>query len=360
MAMSIIYVIVLWLCWTMDNKMYEMDKLKQKDRNFFVSFHFLFVIFHTMIYALRDRTVGADTASYLITFSKAHYRSYESYFAEADRSHEYLFQIITKFISDLTGSQIIYLGFFGALFAFCIGYVIAKNSENYFVSYVTFIALYMNFAIAGMRQVAAMSVLLISYTFIKSRKLIPFLLCVAVAYFFHNTSIIFVAAYFIAPLKPGKKYIVYLGVCIVMAYFLPGVSETILYDGIGWDKLEAYETYEATISSAGLIIKICILAFNLFYYKQTVGANEYNKYLYNFSVVGTGLQAFTVVMSQAFRMSMYFSIFDIILLANVLSSISNNSKTGSKGRIIITMCIVALILFYYFFVSGVVQYKMSI
>lgn len=359
--MALVYLVLLGVCYLFDYSVDRKYKIRQRDRKIYLTFQLVFIIFFALLMAFRDETVGPDTKSYLDAFKMSKYKTYENIFKldENARSKEYLFYALTKFIAGFTDRQIIFFGIFGSIFSFSYGFAVYRYSENYLISYIALLTLYITFIISGMRQVAAMSVLMFSFKYIKERKLLPFLICIFTAYYFHNTSIIFVIAYPIANLKFSKVHIIFLIICSVMAYFLPGVSNKILYEWLAWDKLEVYETYEAQISSSGFIIKLCMLAFTLFHYKDTVKKNPDNIILYNMSVMGTGLQAFTVVMSQAFRMSMYFSIFDTILLANVIQELSMDGEMKKRNKIMLYVGVIGILLFYYFFVAGALKYKMS-
>lgn len=360
--MAVAYLALLILTYVLDSNVNKKYRLKQKNRKLFLTFQMIFIVFLTLVLAFRDETVGADTRSYLSSFVNARYRTYDSIFNfdKDANSHEYLFYALTKFIASITENQIIFFGVYGLMFSVTYGYVVHRYSDNYMISYIVLLALYMSFIITGMRQVAAMSMLMISFVFVQKRKLIPFLICIAIAYYFHNTSIIFILSYPVAKLQFSRWHIIFLLFCTIMAYLLPNISTVILYDWLSWDKLENYETYEPQLSSSGFIIKLCILMFSLCYYKNTIKKNTNNIILYNMSVIGTGLQAFTVVMSQAFRMSMYFSIFDTILLSNVIQGLSADNKINQRNKIIIYVSVISVLLIYYFFVAGVIDYKLSI
>ncbi len=360
MALAITYLLFVFICYLMDNNTNQKYNLIQRDRKLYLTFHFLFIIFFTLVFALRAESVGSDTQRYVVGFKTSPYRTYESIFNADGEKKEYLYLVLTKIIATYTDSIIVFFGVYGALFTFSYGNMVHKHSDNYFVSYIMLVAMYFSFIISGMRQLAAMSILLMSYGFIVRKKLVPFLLCVAVAYYFHNSAIIFLLAYPVAHMKWGKGQFVILAVCIIMAYLMPGVATKVVFEWLAWDRFETYEAHSATLTSSGFIIKIAILAFNLFHYKGTVEKNSENLKFYNLSIFGTSLQAFTVVMSQAFRMSMYFSIFDTILTANVLAALRTDTNFKAKNKAFVYIGVISLLIVYYLFISTPVDYKMSI
>ncbi len=360
MLMTWIYLASLALCYIVDNKMTRITKTEQRDRHFLITSQFLFVIYFGLMIGFRDLSVGADTQGYVEAFEQMKYKTFAAIFDSDGRSKEYLFEAIAKIIYMWTGNRFVYTTFFAMAFSMAYGYTVHKLSDNYFISYVVLLVLYMSFIISGMRQVAAMSILLLSYPLIKKRKLIPFLFCVALAYFFHNTSVIFVIAYFMANKKMGWLQISIIAAALILTYALPGVTKNFLYETIAWEKLEIYESYERTVNVSGFIIKMCIFAFNLYHYKAVVKKNENNLFLYNMAALGVALEAFTVIMSQAFRMSMYFSIFDTILLANVVQDFETNKQNKYSEKILTFVLVVGLLAIYYFIISQPLVYKMGI
>ena len=359
MTLAIVYLLFVSVCYLMDNTNAKYN-LKQSDRKLYATFHLVFIIFFALVFALRAETVGADTRSYAFSFRLAPYRTYESIFDPDATRKEYLFHALTKLIATYTDNIIIYFGIFGTLFTFSYGYMVHKHSDNYLISYIMLVAMYFSFIISGMRQVAAMSILLMSYSFVEKKKLIPFLLCIAVAYYFHNTAIVFLLAYPVAHMKWGKGQFIILASCVIVAYLMPGLANKVVFEWLAWDRLESYETYEASLTSSGFIIKIAILAFNLFHYKGTIEKNGENLKLYNMSILGTALQAFTVVMSQAFRMSLYFSIFDTVLTANVLAALKTDTNFNVRNKALVYMGVLGLLIVYYLFISTPIDYKISI
>lgn len=360
MVMALVYLVLLAICYAIDKKSVSVIKIEQSKRHFWLTAQFIFVIYLGLMIGLRDLNVGSDTHTYVEMFENMKHKTFSDIFDPSDRSKEYLFGAITKIIYMWTESRFVFMTSFAMAFSLSYGYLVHKLSDNYFISYVVLLVLYMSFIISGMRQVAAMSILLLSYPFIKKRKFIPFLLCVALAYFFHNTSVIFVVAYFMANRKMGWLQISIIAVALILTYVLPGITTKFLYDTIAWEKLEIYQDYDATVNISGFIIKMCIFAFNLYHYKAVVKKNENNLFLYNMSALGVAFEAFTVIMSQAFRISMYFSIFDTILLANVVQDFETNKQNKYSEKILTFVLVVGLLAIYYFIISQPLVYKMGI
>lgn len=362
MSMTGAYFGLLALCWWLDTTTNNNLKMVQTRRNFFLTAHFIFAIYIGLMLGLRHEAVGPDTRSYIISFKEIKYTSFFEIFNADDRSKEYLFSAVSKLISMCTDNRFVFTTLFGMFFSLSYGYLVHKISDNYVISYAVLFFLYMNFVISGMRQVAAMSVLFLSYKFIKERRLIPFLLCIAVAYYFHNTSIIFVAAYFVNNKKMGPFQLLIIGAALFMTYILPSTTNKLLYNVIAWEKLAVYEVYDKkeSVNSTGFLIKLCLFIFNVFHYKQVVNKNKNNAFLYNMSAIGVAMEAFTVIMSQAFRMSMYFSIFDTILLANVLQGLDARGKRNYNNKMIAYIFTAAIFILYYFVISTPIVYRMGI
>lgn len=94
------------------------------------------------------------------------------------------------------------------------------------------------------RQALSNGLAIYSVRYIVDRKLIKFLLCIMIGYQFHESIIVFVLAYWIAPLKFDEKVIGWLVVFSIIGFYtgLNSVIEVIMkFMPVGQDKFEDYQ-----------------------------------------------------------------------------------------------------------------------
>lgn len=117
----------------------------------------------------------------------------------------------------------IFLVFYSAFCILSIKHFIDQNSDIGYLSFALFTALGMyTYSFYVLRQTLAICILLFSVSFIKKRKIIPFLLIVFAAFTVHRISIIFMPLYFVYNLKVTKKlYIIVTSAIVVLLFTAP-------------------------------------------------------------------------------------------------------------------------------------------
>jgi hypothetical protein len=308
-----------------------------------------------LIEALRNVTVGTDTRGYFQDFEIWRISDISSFFVGAKKDAG--LKIITKVIALFTNSNQIMLAVVGAFFAISISWFIYKYSKEPSVSFIALLSLgYVYFSMAGLKQIVAISVCLFSYKYIKEQRIISFLIFMVIAYLFHNTAIIFVPAYFLPKIKIGIKQIIAVVVAFILANNFQHYVRYFIFNVISWDRLSTFETRGTTNSIAGFIIQLSIMIFCLCFFKKVKSRDFEDVVLYNFSYIGLIIQPFSVIIGDVFRVSMYFSIFNIILIANAIASEKNISL-----RLILKMSVILIMLLYFFVFaydsSGVYPYQ---
>lgn len=296
-----------------------------------------------LISGLRHETVGNDTISYIEYFKQIKLLEWNSVFEQREPGFALLVKIITLF----SDNPNFFIATVAAIFTFSICFLIYKNSKDHFFSFILLVTLgIFYFSMAGLRQIIAMSILIFSVKFIQDRKILPFLTLVFIAYFFHNTAIIFILAYIISYFKIGLKYLIVFVGCMILAFYFQDSIKTILFNSISWDRLSDYENRDSNISLTGFYIQVGIATYCLTYYKKTIEQNTKNIIFYNLMYLGIIFQMFTPIIGEFFRLSIYFNIFNIILIPNVLMS-----KNQNEWRAIEYLFILSILLTYFIFSS---------
>lgn len=302
-------------------------------------------IFLCVIIGFRDKSIGVDTASYVKTFLHGiRQMSIHSVLG----SVEPLYALLSFTIRLFSDNYTVYLFVIALIFVVSVGVLVYRYSKSPVISYIALLSFgFVYFAMAGLRQTVAISILFLAYKYVRERKLIPFLLLCIVAYGFHNTAIIFLLAYPLANIKITWKHFATLGIGYFLMSWKSEYVKKFLFDVLKWERLEGYKTYESSINLSGFIIQIAIIIFGLFYYRRVVENDSKDLSLYNFAFIGAFFQILTPIIGEFFRISMYFNIFNILLIANTCKC-----SKAYELRNIITIGVVFVLIIYFVLFSG--------
>lgn len=147
------------------------------------------------------------------------------------------------------------------------------------------------------RQGLANAFAIYSIRYVIDRNLIKFLICLAIGYQFHESIIIFVLAYWIAPMKFDEKFIGWLVVFAIVGFYtgLNSIIEVIMqYMPIGADKFESYQSQlydQGDGVATGDFVKIISIISIILYNKYAVEDKLYC-YFRNLFVFGVLLYFF--------------------------------------------------------------------
>lgn len=314
---------------------------QKKDKYFCVSAGLLLYL----IVALRSISLGINDTSgvYLSTFYQALNSTWKQLFTFIlpDRVP---FLFLTKFITIFTKNYHVYLAILAVPYIFSVTKLINDYSRMKLLSFICFLSLYYFYSFFLLRQVLAMSFTIWSYKYIKEGNITKFILCVIVASLFHITALIFLLAYpFARKNKFGLKNYLYILVSLLISYyaapeiikligqFIPKLGSWI-YNGV-------YST-DKSVSMFGLFITVSILAFCHITRKR---GQENSDILYNLSTLGSIIFALSNVVAEFYRVSIYFSIFNVLLISETIPKL-----TIKNNRIILLIGIIIFLLLYLF------------
>ncbi|MBQ0099342.1 MAG: EpsG family protein, partial [Firmicutes bacterium] len=190
--------------------------------------YLIFFLFFILLFGLRHMTVAGDTISYVDIFLDK--REIEEGFLGvfSEEFSEPLYKLLMYVLELITNNYTIYLIVFSLPFCIGISSLVKEESEDYFLTTLILCALgILYFCMAGLRQAVAMGLCLISFKFIKRRKLIPFLICILFAYGFHNSSLVFILAYPLYRAKTNSFYLFFVAICFFLGNIKSGIIKRI-------------------------------------------------------------------------------------------------------------------------------------
>lgn len=328
---------------------YDFNNTKSRNQYIIVISVILF-----LISGLRNLHVGPDdTAIYYNSYLYNGHLTYSEVYLNAFKDPFY--SVFARFLYDIIGPHYtILLCVYASIFVFSICRLLIKNKvEDPLVSFVILLAMgFFAFSMTGIRQTLAMSFTVLSYPYLKDRKLIKFVALVLVAALFHKSALCFLILYPLTYVKLDWKLIImYIGiwVCVfVQKDFLLNKLLTSELDS----RLEIYsELGSRGLSVSGLIQLLLFLIFSLIYSKDIIKRDSSSVILFHMLSLSIIFQLFAGTIAEFFRVAMYFSVFLILLIPKVISIIPNASRN------LVRTCLIFLLLCYFLFMgSGKIPY----
>lgn len=325
---------------------------------------FTIMLFLLAIIGFRDVTVGADTLGYTKDFINYSHLSFSEMLEIAFTGKEPLYVIVSWLPSVLTNN---YTGFLliWALFPVCSLYKVFKaelqDSKDCMIAIIVFFLLgFFAFYVAGIRQTAALSLVLYAgakylklpdplsiKSVVKNTNYYKFVAVIGLAYLFHNSSILFLIVIPFLFIKVRRWYLL-----LVFGLFFIGkyvhISQMVFISKLFFDeRFAAYgTTYESSQNASALIMQ-CILFLICFAVKdKMIRNNIQNNFLLNMMFLGLVFQSFSGLLAEMARVSFYFSMFAMVLIPRALK------EYPTKYRDLIYCGFIIISIYYLFFLAG--------
>lgn len=200
------------------------------------------------------------------------------------------------------------------------------------------------------RQGLANGITLYSIRYILDKKLWKFLLCIVIAYQFHESSIVFILAYWIAKIKVSPLVLAW-AVCFSIVGSLLGLNSII--EGImevmpfGQDKFEAYESalYNTGVIAIGDVAKI-ITVLTIILFDSKANHDRFYCVFRNLFMVGVMLYFFLGKGIFGIRLPGYYLVFIGLVVSRMLYVFKG--KEALKSLIFTIFWTYSVLLFFWF------------
>lgn len=321
---------------------------------------YIFIVYGMLILvgALRNYTVGTDTAQYTSSYKIIKYISFSEY---SKLRFEFGFFALCKILNYISESPQILLIITSFIIYGTIGWFVYRNSQDIVMSSILFVTLnYYGIYLSAMRQAIAIALVLISLKYLYQRKYVRYVLGVIAASLFHQTAIIMLILILFRNMKFKTKYLyIIIGVAALSFCFANKLFELVakvfaIYES--YSKSGFFESnYFAALLNSLVSLVVLVTGILCGYLSQ----NE--DYSLNAFVMSISFIFYVISMKISIfsRATIYFSIFTILWLPNTVSTIKN-----SKQRVLIKYCILIFSLMYWIVIAkyrpewhGVVPYK---
>lgn len=217
-----------------------------------------------------------------------------------------------------------------------ISIILSKAIYDYsnitWMSFIQFLCILLYPTIYTLRQSFAIFIFLFSVKYIINRNFFKYLICIAIAFLFHKTSIVCLILYFIYPLKINLRNLLLFFLCTIA--IMISLSTVLSIIGLYINDVNAYILEDGDTSSIRqLIIPFLVLFSSLFFNRKDLNSERRDNQLFFWMViVNCGFSImyyFSTEFNQFYRLNYYFNLGTIFLIPNTLSTIKNKYTKNS-------------------------------
>lgn len=327
------------------NKLYP----KYKKTSYTVSAIVIIVL--SIFAGLRALTVGYDISVYgkYIFERAATYSSLTSYISTFQKN-EVLYYILNFIVSRFSDNIHVFLFVHQFIIAFII-HLIAyrekkKHNTNLALTIFCYLMFWFNSSLNIIRQSLAIIIILYSFKFIEEKKYLKYYLFLAVAFFFHKSSILMIFLPLMHHIYNKKNSFIHICITsflLIASFFF--LDEIFFALARFLPMLENYDKYVVlgftNLRTRYLIFKIIMLLAILFTYFCT-NNKEKNNSLVAFAAFDVVFYSFSGFVKFGYRISYFFLPFYIIFIPRIIANIQTK-----KYRLLYLTVIILLSIAYW-------------
>lgn len=302
-----------------------------------------------LILGLRHPLIGqGDTYNvYLSNFTDIYLGGISEAFSQ---DKDILFQIVTYSFGVIFGpNPNLYVFVFSFPYIYSVTRLIYLYSKMPMLSFIVFSSLHFyGFAFSGMRQINAMAILLLSYTFLKRKKYIRFFLCILIASLFHQVAIVFalvpIVQFIFERFKINKIFLFMFPILgLINSLFLKNwLSNFINLIASYEDRYAHMVDQNQTTNLTTFFIFLVILIFTFITLKNKVQDRDLFLLLLITSI-GTFFAPMTLIAREFGRVAYCFSIFNILLIPKAVSTV----RSGKLRFLVISFLVIIFTLYFF-------------
>ncbi len=314
---------------TLRKPVYEKESVTGK--NVPVLFFSCVLIYLVMI--LKASLTG-DYSRYADNFYDSVNRTIEFYW---ERKIDPGFYIFTKIIGEINYSSVFYFAVTSAIICISLFIFIRRYGDykRYAIYFYLTIGLFA-FTLAGLRQALAMAICLFAYEAARKKKLIRFLLLIALAYPFHKSALLFIPAFFIAQVPWKKKYhLIILAVYAVIGLFFTRVHSMVA-NWLGYD----YSIEQTGNGGIFLLILLLIGFLGIIYRKELFERYDDSVFFLNMHMAVILIWLLRMFTRTVERPALYYLYASIILMDRILSLKSENADKENTRKCLVLLSVV--------------------
>lgn len=294
-----------------------------------------------LVMALRHYSVGVDTKQYLYRYNNIIYPLNFSILG----MKEWGFHGIAAILKNSGVSNQGYIAIISLIIIVLYTRFYYKYSPNMFFSFYLHLTIGLfSLSLSGVMQAISVGIILIAFDYMIQDKPIHFIICVVVAYIFHNSAVFFLPVYFLRNIKIDRKkgFILLLSFCFALIMINPVMDIIKL---IVPNQYASYLSPENASSANPLVIIVAlgITTFCLFFMNEDDNLDTESYKLRSSLLIMSLINSFVNVLSFnasiISRIAFYFVPFNIILIPFIINRIRNK---GTKYMTFILFLFLAL------------------
>ena len=352
MILYIINILLILLAWTLSaSNIARHDSSEENERKKAKWTCIIGATNWILLSGLRAYYIGADTEGYYRSFQNANSvpwqtlwdRFFEKYFGGVDIPYKDVgYSIIEKLFRNITDNYTVWLIFIAVVFTVPMAIYIYKYSKNACVSWILYSTLFYSFfAITGHRQTIATAIVVWGgLELIRRRKLIPFLLLVAVGYTIHASVSCMIPFYWLSRIKvTQKKLWGYLAV-IVASFALRNQLLAFLQAIVGY---EGYKQYEGAAAGTFMFLLIAMVIYVVVFWERiSLSDNSVLNMTVNALMIAAFFSPLLLINPSMMRVVQYYSIFMLFIIPDL--SLVFDKKSQNLFLLIISSVMIILLL----------------
>lgn len=253
------------------------------------------------------------------------WKAYYNFYVRTTKDVEFAYASLNNFFSSLGLSYNVFLVITNLISVGLIAGFLYRHSYFYLIGLLLFYSnLYLYYNFSGMRQSLAIAFTCWSYTYVKSRKFLLFLLLVSLATLFHSSAFIFVVVYFIPRSRLTRGFVLSTIIGFIILYqVLDAVSQFLtIYTGNNADYyVNVIEKPDALLNlfMIGILVRSVPLILLVIFWKALSGCDTIihmlNIYLFGYAIY---LSTYMISPDVGVRLSSYFLIFEIAMVGRLI------------------------------------------
>ena len=287
----------------------------------------VFFILLTLLLALRSETLGRDLPNYRSMFESYSNLSFSTVFNPLFLSeNDWLYVALNLLFSKVSHSFQLFVSFVAVITILPIAFLYCQDRKHSAMQIAVFLSL-SNFIMffSGLRQSLAISVGVIAYHFVKTKRLIPFLVCVIIAMSFHHSGIVLLFMYPIFHVTLRRKHLL----LVIPVVVLILVFNKQIFTWLDYFLVQYSEKYVSGTTDTGaygsLILWALFTAFCFGITDEREMTPELNG-LRNIVLLCLTVQCFAPIHNLAMRLNYYYMIFTPVALSKCVSAASRKNR----------------------------------
>lgn len=316
----------------------------ERKRN--VSFILLASALLFCVYGLRDTySVGIDnTSSYLHHFERMEEAetnqlpgfsdwlgtTEQDEDAREGHTRNIAFEWMMKLGYDWTDGDYQLFISFVSLFVICVfAFFIYKHSPSPVLSILLYCGLlFFSFNFSALKQSVAMAFVMLAMDAILNRRLFRFVILTLVASMFHFPAIIFLPAYWIAKMRPGRTYLLLLIAAFAVTYFLRNQLLDWMTDAYDTEIMDTGRSFLAN----KVIVMIVILVAAVVIRPPSQEDTAYSTFLLLIGIAAV-IQTFSSYNNTFERLADYYFQFSVVLIPMVFEDVQLKRRHLSEREL---------------------------